>query len=128
MNRKLGTIFLKSLVFLLPSALPVLLIVPSKWNPVTYEWNTTIAGIDANTIIYSIIVMYPVVSAIVFFKNKISVWSAPMVNLVLTAFSALFMSGSPNAFGMIFVVELAAIGWSLFCSLIAWTVRLLKRR
>jgi len=119
---------LKFLVFLLPVALPFLLMVPMSWNPVTGEHESTIAGIEVNSIIYAIAFLYPIASAAVFFKNKLLLWSAPVVYIVLTIVSAVRMGGSPNAFGMIFVVELAAIAWSLLCSLAAFFIGRKKQK
>ena len=118
----------KFLVFLLPISLPFLLDRPAEWNPVTYKWESTIAGIDVNSIIYAVALIYPVVSALVFCKHRLLLWSPPMVFAAAAIVSAIFMRGSPNAFGMIFIVELAAIAWSLLCSLTAFLIGRKKQK
>ncbi|MCL2494744.1 MAG: hypothetical protein FWE98_03700 [Oscillospiraceae bacterium] len=119
---------LKFLVFLLPISLPLLFMIPASYNPVTYEWENTIAGIDVNHLIYAIAFIYPAVSALVFCKHRLLLWSPPMVFAAAAIVSAIFMRGSPNAFGMIFIVELAAIAWSLLCSLTAFFIRRIKQK
>jgi len=113
---------LKFLVFLLPISLPFLFMVPARFNPATYEWENTIAGIDVNSIIYAVALIYPVASAAVFCRHRLLRWSSPMVFASVTIVSAVFMHGSPNAFGMLLAVELAAIAWSLVCSLAAFLI------
>jgi hypothetical protein len=116
---------LKFLVFLLPAVIPALLLIPREYNPVTYEWESVI---DVNAALYALLAIYPVVSAIVFFKNKILLWSAPAVHLVLTLFSVMLAWGSASVSSMFLAVGLAAIVWSLACSFVALLIKHIKHK
>jgi hypothetical protein len=119
---------LNFLVFALPVSLPFIFMVPASWNPATSEWENTIAGIEVNFIIYAIALLYPIASAVVFFKHRLLLWSAAAAYAILTIICMVYMGGSPNAFGMILIVELAAIAWSLLCSLAAFFIGRKKQK
>jgi hypothetical protein len=79
-------------------------------------------NIGINTIAFAIAFVYPIISTILFVKNKILLWSAPAVYAVLLVISVLIY-GLTHGFMPFFMLELAAIVWSLVCSLIAFLFR-----
>lgn len=117
MSHKLRINPLKFLVFLLPASLPIIFSLPVEWMYVIYARN-----IGINNIAYAIAFIYPIVSAIVFVRNKFFLWSAPVVYAVFIISTALIFGLTHGALPL-FMMELAAIVWSLVCSLVAFLVR-----
>lgn len=117
MNRRAKPKPAKFLVFLLPVVIvSVLFLVPSKLSA---------AG---DIVFYALAALYPVVSAIVFFKNRVLLWSAPMIYSALTVTAAALTYGSTSVFSMFMATGLSAVALSLVCSFVAFLVRRNQRQ
>jgi len=78
---------------------------------------------------FIVTIAYPIISAIIFFDNKIFVWSAPVMYTVMTITVTLWIyvwSGGPAGDQFLFVLPflcLLAIGWSVMWPLIVKQAR-----
>gem|GEM_PF-5424869 len=99
---------IRFLVFLLPIAGLFALTLP-------YEFNRL-----ADVIFYTTFWIFPVLSAIVFAKHKIFVWSAPIsITLILLVALILVSFTSTSFFYAFLFIGLTFIGWSLICTIVA---------
>ena len=112
---------IKILVFLLPVLMFVMFFFPYELRAIT------------NIGLILIPTMYPIISVIIFYDNKILIWSAPIAFAILAIISIIWLKismGSSNLEMMVLIPYsfLMFSGWSIICVLIALLIKYICKK
>jgi len=127
MKNKPITYYFRFLVFLIPILLPFSFFLPYDIASDVVNWGFYVA-----------LPLFPLLSAIVFYKDKKLIWSAPAVCLFLSlSFSVFcfFFAGLPtdwDELGYFAILIYLVTAWSIVCAgaalLLQWLTAKVKRR